>query len=126
MNYISQHKLETSITLWGFQANPYALMKQCDLFVCSSICEGYSTAVTEAVILGLPVITTDCSGMNEILQNGQYGIITKNSEEALYQGIKGLLDSPNQLAYYKKQSELRSKDFRIESLIKPIEDFLYA
>ena len=58
-------------------------MTQSDLFVCSSISEGYSTAVTEALILGLPVVTTDCSGMNELLQGEKYGIITENSEATL-------------------------------------------
>ena len=67
-HYICKKQLEDCVTLWGFQTNPYAFMTQSDLFVCSSISEGYSTAVTEALILGLPVVTTDCSGMNELLQ----------------------------------------------------------
>lgn len=91
-HYICKKQLEDCVTLWGFQTNPYAFMTQSDLFVCSSISEGYSTAVTEALILGLPVVTTDCSGMNELLQGEKYGIITENSEATLFEGIKQLLD----------------------------------
>ena len=119
--YIKENHLENVVTLWGFQDNPYAYLAQCDLFVCSSISEGYSTAVTEALILGIPVITTDCSGMDELLKGGECGIITKNSEEALYIGLKQLLDNPTQLQYYKEKAIKRGKDFSLEKLMEPIE-----
>jgi len=119
--YIKENHLEKIVTLWGFQDNPYAYLTQCDLFICSSISEGYSTAVTEALILGIPVITTDCSGMDELLKGGECGIITKNSEEALYKGLKQLLDNPTQLQYYKEKAIERGKDFSLEKLMKPIE-----
>lgn len=119
--YIKENHLEQIVTLWGFQDNPYAYLAQCDLFVCSSISEGYSTAVTEALILGIPVITTDCSGMDELLKGGECGIITKNSEEALYIGLKQLLDNPTQLRYYKEKAIERGKDFSLKKLMEPIE-----
>ena len=123
--YIKEHQLESTVTLWGFQSNPYAYLAQCDLFVCSSISEGYSTAVTEALILGIPVITTDCSGMYELLKDGECGIITENSEEALYQGLKELLNNPVLLDQYKEKAITRGKDFSFEKLIEPIEKLLY-
>lgn len=121
---IKQYHLEETVTLWGFQSNPYMYMAQCDSFVCSSICEGYSTAVTEAIILGLPVITTDCAGMSELLKDGEYGLITENSEEALYKGIKKFLDNPDLLTYYKGKARERGMDFSLEALITPIERLL--
>lgn len=121
---IKQYHLEKNVTLWGFQSNPYMYMAQCDSFVCSSICEGYSTAVTEAIILGLPVITTDCAGMSELLKDGEYGLITENSEEALYEGIKKFLDNPDLLTYYKRKAMERGADFSLETLIAPIEKLL--
>ncbi len=124
-NYIKEQHLENIITLWGFQDNPYAYLAQCDLFVCSSISEGYSTSVTEALILGLPVITTNCSGMHELLKNGECGIITENSEAALYKGLKQLLDNPFLLQHYRNKAIERGKDFSLKELIKHLEDFLY-
>lgn len=123
-HYIQEKQLEKSVTLWGFQTNPYAFMAQSDLFVCSSISEGYSTAVTEALILGLPVVTTACSGMGELLKEGECGIITDNSEDALLAGIKQLLDHPEQLAHYKEKATARGKEFTLEALMKPIETVL--
>ena len=123
-NYIKKQHLENIATLWGFQDNPYAYLAQCDLFVCSSISEGYSTAVTEALILGLPVITTNCSGMHELLKNGECGVITENSEEALYKGLKQLLDNPSLLQHYTNNAIERGKDFSLQKLIEPIEKLL--
>ena len=122
--YTKKNHLENIVTLWGFQDNPYAYLVQCDLFVCSSISEGNSTAVTEALILGLPVITTNCSGMHELLKNGECGMITDNSEEALYIGLKRLLDNPSLLQHYRNKAIDRGKDFSLQKLIEPIEKLL--
>lgn len=64
--YIKQHHLETCVRLSGFHTNPYPYLAKADLFVCSSRAEGYSTVITEALILGLPIITTRCAGMQEL------------------------------------------------------------
>lgn len=123
--YIADNGLAGIVTLWGFQSNPYAYMSQCDLFVCSSRAEGYSTAVTEALILGLPVITTRCSGMDELLGgDGEFGIITDNSEEKLFDGLKWLLDRSDCLAEMAVKARQRSGAFTIKKLVEPIEDFL--
>jgi len=124
--YITENQLDNCVTLWGFQQNPYAFLPSCDLFVCSSISEGYSTAVTEALIVGLPVITTDCSGMAELLKDGECGVITENSEEALYEGLKKLLDTPGLIASYKEKAVSRGNEFTLPALMKPIENLLLS
>ena len=121
---IKELHLESVVTLLGFQSNPYAYLSKCDLFVCSSLSEGYSTAVTEALILGLPVITTNCSGMHELLKDGECGIITENSEEALYLGLKELLNNPYQLKVLKVKSEERGQEFSLHNLVSSIENLL--
>ena len=44
-------------------------MSNYDLFVCSSENEGFSLAVVEAMILGLPIIATEETGAAEIIGN---------------------------------------------------------
>ena len=90
--YIRNNNLGDKVTLLGYKENPYKYVKKADLFVCSSYYEGYSTAVTEALIVGTPVITTLCSGMQELLDNGTYGMIVENNEESLYNGLKKLIN----------------------------------
>ena len=59
-NLIQKYNLENNITMLGFQDNPHKYLSKMDCFVCSSYYEGYSTAVTESVILKVPVLTTKC------------------------------------------------------------------
>ena len=65
--FIQEHQLEETVSLLGFQANPYKYIAASHVFVCSSRSEGFSTVVTEALILGKPVVATNCSGMKELL-----------------------------------------------------------
>lgn len=119
--YINTHSLNKIVTLWGFQKNPYPFLKYSNIFVCSSISEGYSTAVTEALILEIPVITTACSGMEELLLNGKCGPITENSENGLYSGIKHILDNPNLLTSYKQNILLHKERFSLSNQMAHIE-----
>ena len=62
------------VDLPGFKPNPYAYLQRADLFVLSSAWEGSPNALTEALALGKPVVSTDCpSGPRETLQGGKYG-----------------------------------------------------
>ena len=114
-----------NVTFLGYQTNPYQYVATCDLFVCASHSEGFSTAATEALIVGTPVCTVEVSGMKEMLgENNEWGIVTENNEEALYQGIKRLLDDPALLAHYKEKAAIRGKTFSTENTVKAVEDML--
>lgn len=124
---IQQHGLSNHVTFLGYQTNPYQFLSKCDLFVCASFAEGFSTAATEALIVGTPVCTVDVSGMKEMLgENNEYGIVTKNSEEALYEGIKQLLDDPTLLQHYAHQATLRGKDFSTEETVQAVQEMLIS
>ena len=97
---IEDSNLNDHIKLLGFDPNPYKYLSRMDLFICTSYREGYSTATTEAVALGVPVFTTDCSGMDEILEGGKYGMIVPNDDESIYQGLKDLLTHREKIKQY--------------------------
>ena len=85
--------LENHVQYLGETNNPYSYMQQCDIYVQPSRYEGYCTTITEAKILCKPIIMTNVSGAKEQIFNGQNGIITDITTDALYEGIKLLLDS---------------------------------
>ena len=122
--YVKTNHLENSVCFLEYQTNPYKYMAKCDLFICASYAEGFSTAATEALILGVPVCTVEVSGMREMLGDCEYGLITDNTEKALYQGIKSLLDDPEMLSYYKMQAQIRRKVFSTEKTVKAVEEML--
>lgn len=123
--YIRRNELQDTVTLLRYQTNPYKYVSKCDLFVCTSFAEGFSTAATEALIVGTPVCTVEVSGMKEMLgENNEWGIVTENSEEALYQGIKELLDEPALLAHYREQAAERGKMFSTKKTVRAVEEML--
>jgi glycosyltransferase involved in cell wall biosynthesis len=125
--YVEEKGLKDSVTFLGYQTNPYRYVSKCDLFLCASFAEGFSTAATEALIVGTPVCTVEVSGMKEMLgEHNEYGIVTDNTEEALYQGIKGLLDDRQLLSHYKNQAALRGKTFSRENTVRAVEEMLLS
>ena len=123
--YIGENGLKDCVRLLGYQTNPYRILSKCDLFICPSFAEGFSTAAAEALIVGTPVCTTEVSGMRELLgEQSEFGVITENSEEGLYQGIKGLLEDPKRLAHYRKQAAIRGEAFKDKQTVKAVEEML--
>lgn len=125
-HFVCENGLQKFVYLWGFSANPYPFMKNADLLVCSSNYEGFSTFITEGLIIGKPIVTTDVSGMREILGDSEYGLITANDDEAFYEGVKRMLTEPRLLEYYTGQAKLRGKDFKCERLAGETEAFFEA
>ena len=120
--YIDENNL-TNVKLLGYQNNPYPYVKSADLFVCSSRAEGFSTVISEAVILEKVIVTTECSGMREILgERSEYGLICENSEEALYTNLKDIILNKEKLGYYKKIVKIRKEIFDINEAINKIEE----
>lgn len=121
-NIVFEKKLSDKVTFLGYQTNPYKFVAKCDLLVCASHAEGFSTAVTEALILGVPVCTVDVSGMKEILgENNEFGVVTENNEVSLYKGIKMLLDDFNLRIHYKNVAEQRGQIFSTAKTVKNVE-----
>lgn len=100
--------MENNVHLLGFKRNPYDFMVDSDVFICSSRAEGYSLVIAEAMILGLPIITTDCSGPNELVEKGKYGILVENSLNGIVSGIDLILNKNTDLTNYKLLSIKRS------------------
>lgn len=113
------------VTLLGYQTNPYKYMANCDLFLCASLAEGFSTAAAEALILGIPVCTVEAAGMKELLgAENEYGLITENSDDALYHGINQLLSAPALLAHYREKATERGRMLRTENTVHAVEEML--
>lgn len=119
---IIDEELEENISLLGYVENPYPYLRQADLYVCSSRSEGYSTVVTESLILGIPIITTQCAGMDELLGNNEYGMIVPNDDKELYEGLKKVLENATLLHSLKEKSIERSKQISLQKYINSIEE----
>lgn len=86
LQIIREKGIEDHVFFTGFQSNPYQFMHECDLFVLSSVSEGFPNVLAEAMALSLPVISVNClSGPAEILlKEPNYSIITNAFLKADY------------------------------------------
>lgn len=123
--YLKENHLEDTFTFLGFRDNPYKYVAQADLYVCPSRVEGFSTAVTEALIVGTPVVSTNCSGAYEQLgKNNEYGIVVENSEDGIYEGMKKMLTDSQLRSHYAAKAKERGSFFSTEKSVAAVEKML--
>ena len=104
LKLVNEKKLP--VYMLGFRSNPYMYVKKFKLFICSSIWESYSLVVNEALALNIPVISTKCGGPEEVLEYGEYGTLTDNNQESLYNAVEDFFEKnvTNKFPVYKKDS----------------------
>lgn len=98
---IVDNGLENQFILLGKKDNPYPYIKNADCFLLSSRYEGLPTVIIEALILGVPCISTDVAGIGQLLEK-EYGLITQNNAEAFCNGVRQVLEKPEMLEEYKR------------------------
>ena len=121
--FIRKNQLQETVQLPGFADNPYPYLKAADLLACSSVYECFSTFVTEGLILGKPVVTTDVSGMRELLGDSQWGLITENEDHSFYEGMKKMLLEEELRRHYQEAAGFRGSAFSTEKLVEETETF---
>lgn len=120
--YVKENNLEKYVVLTGFDVNPYKYMAKSDMFICSSYSEGFSSVVAESLFLGIPVVTTDCAGMRELLgSNNEFGVIVSNDEDGIYNGIVDMVEKPDRLEKYRLAALERGKFFDTETTVDAVE-----
>lgn len=128
---IQKKSLENDIFLLGLRENPFKFLANSDIFVFSSLYEGFPTVLLEAMACGLPIISTNCkTGPYEILDNGKYGLLVEilNSID-LEEKMKLLAKDSSLLRKYSDLSFQRALFFDIEKVIniwnEKIEDSIF-
>lgn len=89
---IEELNLEDSVLLAGAQRNVHELITDATMFVMTSEYEGLSNALAEAMLMGMPCISSDWPGCSEIIEHGKNGFLYKR------QNIEELAEMMNRLA----------------------------
>lgn len=115
-SYIDEHHLHKDVFLMGFDANPYKWMAGCQVFVSSSISEGFGNVLVEAMALGKTVVSTNCpSGPAEILENGTLGYLCPvRNPSAMAATILKAVNSPLDATLLKEASQ----QYTIDAIVK--------
>ena len=89
---IKENNLENRFYLLGADPNPYPYIKNCDIYVQSSLFEGLGLTVIEAAILHKPIVCTNFPTAYSILKDGETGLIVEMDSEAIAAGIEKLIN----------------------------------
>lgn len=143
---INELEINDRVYLTGGKRNPFAYLKYADIFVMSSLHEGFPNALVEAMSLGIPVISTNCeTGPNEILSDryerylaiedivkAEYGILVpalsetpdycnrelEKGEEKLTEAMTILLEDTQTREQYALASKKRATNFGTHQYIE--------
>lgn len=141
---IDELGLTGDVYFTGYQINPYKYMSKCDLFVLSSLSEGFPNVLAEAMALSVPVISVNCfSGPAEILMDDydyeiakdsfvecDYGVLTPSynvngidfAVEKMSEAIVHMLSNEKLMQKYGALSVERAEEFSASSAVKKLED----
>jgi len=111
------------INVKELENNPYAFMRLCDIYIMPSRSESFGMVRIEALLLGLPVITTNVANAKEMI-NSDIGIVVGNSLDGIYNGLEEILKDDTIILKFKKNLKTYSYDKENERIIKDIENLL--
>ncbi|GAB3273771.1 hypothetical protein GCM10027562_43880 [Arthrobacter pigmenti] len=111
----AHHGLSRSVTFAGQQPNAAVLMSAADCMVMSSDYEGQPMVILEALILGIPVLTTAFGSAKSALPKGS-GLIVEQDDQALADGMRRAV-----------RGEIPTSEFNVEAYNrKAMEEFYRA
>ncbi len=133
-------KIDKHVFFEGLQDNPYRFLTDADIYVLSSIHEGFPCAVIEAMAVGLPIVAADCeTGPREILapetdktasdvEKAEYGILLPSNDDkafsrALKKAVTELWEDRPLRKDYSEAAKRRVKDFSKAEYIRNLEGY---
>lgn len=116
---IKESNTAEQVTLLGFRQNPFPYIKAADMLLSSSMAEGFSLVICEAMALGVPVIATDTDGPREILQH-KYGLLCQHDDESIYQAFMKMYADAALRKSFAEKGRLRVVDFQVNSTMDEV------
>ncbi|MDF9799690.1 glycosyltransferase involved in cell wall biosynthesis [Catalinimonas alkaloidigena] len=125
---IKDYRLQDHVKLLGFRANPYEYMASADLFVLSSVYEGFGNVIVEAMACNAPVISTDCPhGPSEIIQHGINGwLVPVKDPDKLATSMSELLLNQELRNTLRKNGMKRAMDFEASKIAHQYEKLMQS
>jgi glycosyltransferase involved in cell wall biosynthesis len=115
--------LEDAVTFTGFREDAVRIASAFDVFAMSSLHEGLSIALVEAMALGKPVVVTRVGGLPEVVEDGRDGILVPPSDPgALAARIIDVLGDPALRERLGRAARRRAEAFDVRRSVRRTED----
>jgi len=122
---IQELGLTECVFLPGNVSNIHEEIADAEMFVLSSNYEGLSNALLEAMMMGLPCISTNCAGSNEVIKHEKNGLlVTIGSEEELSKAMKIIIQDPELAKRIRHNSLLSATVYDSKRVIKVWDDII--
>ncbi|MFH1610511.1 MAG: glycosyltransferase family 4 protein [Patescibacteria group bacterium] len=120
---IKKLNLENNFKLIGQKDNAQQYLPAFDIFCLPSVKEGLSYTLIEALVAGLPIITTDVGGNPEIVEDNVNGILVKPKKPLdLAEAIENILEDRGLQNKFKENNLEKAKQFSLDKMIKKTEE----
>jgi glycosyltransferase involved in cell wall biosynthesis len=124
---VAEYGLAERVVFAGFRSDIPRVLSALDVFVMPSYEETFGLCLIEAMLSGLPCVSTDAGGVPEILEGGKLGLLAEpKSVEGLARAIQTLVENPDLARDLgAKARESARRRFDLSVVVGRIED-LYA
>lgn len=117
---IENHGISDLVRISGFMQNPYSYMVKGDIFACSSLSEGMSNTILEAMALHLPIVSTDHEfGAGEMIKHGVNGLLVPvGDSKAMADAVRDLITDKELGKKLVSQADLVIREFTLETMVE--------
>ena len=119
---INELGCQETCRLIGYRENPFAYFKLADCFLLPSRYEGLPTVVFESLICETPVIATKVAGVEEQLNQTDFGLVVDNENESFYEAMKHIIGHPT--ALNKMKVALKQYQYQNDKIISQIKELV--
>ncbi|ESA38660.1 group 1 glycosyl transferase [Leptolyngbya sp. Heron Island J] len=119
-NQLNEYQVTDNVFLLGYRSDVSRLLQASDLFVFPTHFEGgQSFAIAEAMASGLPIITSDASGIPEVILHQLHGLVFRTGDSCdLLESMRWALKHPDDMRTMAHQAYERAQDFTEEKMIQ--------
>lgn len=116
---IANYNVADRVEMLPFQSNPFPYVKAADVLLSTSVAEGFSLVICEAMALSTPVIATRTAGPIEILQD-KYGLLCEHDDESIATAVELMYLNAELRCNYAAVALSRVQDFAVENTMQKI------
>lgn len=117
---LNEYQVTDKVFLLGYRSDVSRLLQAADLFVFPTHFEGgQSFAIAEAMASGLPIITSDASGIPEVIHHQAHGLVFRTGDSCgLLESVRWALAHPDEMKHMANNAYERAQEFTEEKMLQ--------
>lgn len=119
---VEEYNMSRNVVLYGNTDNPYRYYVNADLLLVPSYHEAAPVVFGEAEFFRVPIVATKTTSTQELVTDRNMGIVTENSDEGIYKGLRYIFENPEIISQIKNfERDIPTNATAVEEFYKVIE-----